>query len=290
MVASRGPGNALILSDLFVTCGAPDDACRAWLVEHLVDTLICVDGAEPDIDAANRAGLRVLHLPCTYDGIPEAVTLAITKAALEAQARGTRVATHCHHGKHRSPAAAATAMRALGASVHESEAALALAGTSSGYPGLWRDVREQEFIPLDARASLDAVALAWNTAVPPAELVRLMNEMERRLDAMSLSVARGALPSAADAGALADALRLCGDEGRGRAEGMSSDLGALALQAQALEDLLTATRAADSMDDEVAASAAAGAAARADARADAAAALASIRAGCASCHAVHRDR
>ncbi|MDA0803277.1 MAG: hypothetical protein O2819_05920 [Planctomycetota bacterium] len=284
----RGPCNALILDDTFVSCGAPDDACRAWLVEHRVDTLICVDGSEPDIEAANRAGLKVLHLPFSYDGVPEAVTLAISRAALESRARNRSLAIHCHHGAHRSPAAAATAMRALGTSVAEAEAALILAGTSPGYPGLWRDALEQEALQVETEDALAAVPLAWNTTVPPAEFVRLMGEMESRINAMHASITRGEPPAAADAGAFADALRLCAAQGRGHAEGVELALLELAGEAQALEAFLTSASMADDVEHGGAGIDVAGIH-DAEVRA-AAAALGVIQESCRTCHQVHRDR
>lgn len=255
----RGPCNALILNDTFVTCGKPDGECLAWLASHGVDTLICVDGAVPNIPAAQEAGLRVLHLPCTYNTIPEEVTMAIAKAAQEARQRGKRVATHCHHGKHRSPAAAAAAMRALGYSESDALGALTRAGTSPAYAGLWSAVREQVAYDTDDTNDtaahenrLSAVQLRWDTPVPPAPFVELMAQMEDQLDALAAAARvqcgggagrghEGTPPNApAAAGALVDLCRLAADEASSREEGMTAHLLQLADDAQELESALVA--------------------------------------------------
>jgi cytochrome c556 len=73
-----------------------------------VKTVVSVDGAQPDIEAAEKHGLKYVH---------------------------------CHHGKHRGPAAAAVVCIASGASDgKEVLEILKRAGTSENYPGLWRDV------------------------------------------------------------------------------------------------------------------------------------------------------
>jgi protein tyrosine phosphatase (PTP) superfamily phosphohydrolase (DUF442 family) len=68
-----------------------------------IKTIISVDGAKPDIDRAKKLGLRYVHLPVGYDGISQEQSLRLAKAMRELPGP---VYIHCHHGKHRGPAAA----------------------------------------------------------------------------------------------------------------------------------------------------------------------------------------
>ncbi|MDP7061467.1 MAG: cytochrome c [Planctomycetota bacterium] len=103
-----------------------------------VKTVVNVDSAQPAVEWAEAAGLTYVHIPIGYDGVPEEAALAVERLVKEAEGA---IYFHCHHGKHRGPAAAAIALRA--ASHCSAEAAaevLSAAGTSDDYPGLWRDV------------------------------------------------------------------------------------------------------------------------------------------------------
>src|SRR5581483_3702797 len=77
-VAIRPPGlkNAHRLTDR-VLSGAQPEANVAFreLAALGVKTVISVDGAAPDVASAHKAGLRYVHLPIGYDGIPAARAL-----------------------------------------------------------------------------------------------------------------------------------------------------------------------------------------------------------------------
>ena len=110
------------------------------LVALGVKTIVSVDGARPQVDLARERGLRYVHIPIGYDGVPERARLALVRVMRES---GGPVYIHCHHGKHRGPAAAAVACRAAGQlDAATAEGLLVLAGTSRDYNGLYRDVRE----------------------------------------------------------------------------------------------------------------------------------------------------
>lgn len=114
----------------------PEDFAR--LKELGVRTAINVDGARPDIAAAKAVGIRYLHIPIGYDGIPDAAAAALAKALREVEGP---FYIHCHHGKHRGPAMAAIALRLeTGADATEARQVMEEAGTSADYAGLWRDV------------------------------------------------------------------------------------------------------------------------------------------------------
>ena len=118
---------------------SPDsDAAFAELKALGITTVISVDGSKPDIEKARRLGLRYVHLPIGYDGIS-----ALRQAELLHAARGATgsVYIHCHHGKHRGPAAAAVICEGwAGWSSHVATQWLQSAGTSPDYAGLYRSV------------------------------------------------------------------------------------------------------------------------------------------------------
>ncbi|GIK16137.1 MAG: hypothetical protein BroJett003_11010 [Planctomycetota bacterium] len=105
-----------------------------------VKTVISVDGAPPDVEGAKREGMRYVHLPIGYNGISKARKLELARALRDLPGP---IYVHCHHGRHRSPAAAAAATVALGEiTPQEGERILKTAGTSPDYRGLYACVRE----------------------------------------------------------------------------------------------------------------------------------------------------
>lgn len=116
------------------------DAAFAWLAAQGVKTIVSVDGARPDVEAARKYGLRYVHLPIGYDGVP---TNRVAELAKLAATVPGPFYVHCHHGKHRGPAAAAVLCEvSAGWSPAEAEAYLKQAGTAVDYSGLYRSVRE----------------------------------------------------------------------------------------------------------------------------------------------------
>jgi len=114
-----------------------------------VKTIVSVDGAKPPVAAAKAEGLRYVHIPIGYDGIPESAKLSLLRVLRDTQGG---IYIHCHHGKHRGPAAAAMACQLEGSVDHDRALQiLKQAGTSPDYAGLWRDVREFEMPPADAK-------------------------------------------------------------------------------------------------------------------------------------------
>lgn len=121
-----------------------DDAAFDELTRRGVKTIISVDGARPDVETARRHGLRYVHLPHGYDGIPDGRISELAKAVRDLP--GT-VYIHCHHGKHRSAAAASVACVAAGL-IPSTDAlnVLELAGTSTNYRGLYQSARQAQAI------------------------------------------------------------------------------------------------------------------------------------------------
>lgn len=152
-VPIRIPGveNAFRINERIYSGSQPEtDAAFETLAKLGIKTVLSVDGSKPDIDRARRYGLRYIHLPFGYEGIP-------TNRVAEL-ARVTTLATgpfyvHCHHGLHRGPAAVAVICEATeGWSPTQALAWLSEAGTSKDYPGLYRAAREFKS-PLPAQLS-----------------------------------------------------------------------------------------------------------------------------------------
>jgi len=114
-----------------------------------VKTIVSVDGARPDTELARKFGLRYVHIPIGYDRIPDEATAALTRVVREIDGP---IYFHCHHGKHRGPAAAAITCLASGKTTSQTAIAfLELAGTGKEYAGLWRDVAAFRPPAADAR-------------------------------------------------------------------------------------------------------------------------------------------
>ncbi len=124
-----------------ISGSSPDhEAGFAEIVKLGVKTIVSVDGSKPDVATAKKFGLKYVHLPFGYDGIPTNRTVELVKAA---QTLGGPIYVHCHHGLHRGPAAVAVMCEAVaGWSTNVAEQWLKQAGTSPDYPGLYRSARE----------------------------------------------------------------------------------------------------------------------------------------------------
>ncbi|MCA9417568.1 MAG: cytochrome c, partial [Candidatus Omnitrophica bacterium] len=133
-----GLHNVMRFSDRIYSGGEPYDEGLKTLSRLGIKTVVSVDGAKPRVDQANALGMRYVHIPIGYDGIPEEAGKSFARLVREASAP---IYLHCHHGKHRGPAAAAIAYIAS-TSCEGSEALVFLerVGTSPDYTGLWRDV------------------------------------------------------------------------------------------------------------------------------------------------------
>src|SRR4051794_39790224 len=81
-VAAAGLHNAFRISGRVYSGSSPDgEGGFAALAALGIKTVLSVDGARPDVEAARRHGLRYVHLPFGYDGIPRDRVVALAKAA-----------------------------------------------------------------------------------------------------------------------------------------------------------------------------------------------------------------
>jgi protein tyrosine phosphatase (PTP) superfamily phosphohydrolase (DUF442 family) len=132
--------NAIQVQPEIISGALPDqEASFAELQALGVKTILSVDGMRPDVPMAKKFGMRYVHLPNGYDGIPPDRVLELAKAIRDLP---KPIYVHCHHGKHRSPAAVAAACRTLGLITPEQALnTLKLAGTNPGFRGLFQSVR-----------------------------------------------------------------------------------------------------------------------------------------------------
>ncbi len=142
----------------------PEGAAFDELKKLGVTTIISVDGAAPDIEAAKARGMRYIHLPIGYDAVPEEKAMLLAKAMKETTGP---VFLHCHHGKHRGPAAAGVcAIADSGWSNEEAVKWMNKAGTSPDYKGLFESV--DKFKKPDDRALAKITAPLPERAKIPA--------------------------------------------------------------------------------------------------------------------------
>ncbi len=179
--------NAYRVTEKVISGGQPAGAAAFVELKTLgVKTVISVDGARPDVALAKKYGLRYVHLPHGYDGVPDERVKELAKAVRDLP--GT-IYIHCHHGKHRSPAASAVACVAAG--LLKPDAALAVlktAGTSENYRGLYQSA--QSVRPLDDKL-LDELAAEFPETVKLPPIADAMVEIEHTHDHLKALVAGG---------------------------------------------------------------------------------------------------
>ena len=151
-----------------------------------VKTIISVDAGKPDIKTAAKFGLRYVHLPHGYDGIPEARVKELAKAVRDLE---SPIYIHCHHGKHRSPAAASVACVSTGIfRQSDALAVLTIAGTSPDYRGLYDSVRNAR--PLE-EVLLDELHVQYREIVEVPPMAEAMVAIERTHDHLKAIEAAG---------------------------------------------------------------------------------------------------
>ena len=102
---AHGLHNLFRLSPNVISGAEPStDESFEQLAAMGVKTVISVDGKKPELELAQKHGMRYVHIPIEYKGISDEELLQIVKTYRECE--GPFYA-HCFHGKHRGPAAAA---------------------------------------------------------------------------------------------------------------------------------------------------------------------------------------
>jgi protein tyrosine phosphatase (PTP) superfamily phosphohydrolase (DUF442 family) len=124
------------LSENVISGASPEtDADLAYLAAQGVKTAISVDGARPDVEGAAKHGIRYVHIPIGYDGISREKQVWLAKAFAELDGP---FYVHCHHGKHRGPAACTIGRITLdGVDADQAVADMKDRGTDPKYRGLY---------------------------------------------------------------------------------------------------------------------------------------------------------
>jgi hypothetical protein len=154
-VATQHLPNAIRVTPNLISGGLPEGELAFEELRGLnIKTIISVDGAEPNVDMAEKHEMRYVHLPHRYDGISPQFGRELAKAITELDGP---IYLHCHHGKHRSPAASAVACITAGIMTNEQgKALLQLAGTNANYLGLWESVAKASPVPQNELSMMKA--------------------------------------------------------------------------------------------------------------------------------------
>jgi protein tyrosine phosphatase (PTP) superfamily phosphohydrolase (DUF442 family)/cytochrome c556 len=205
-----GLKNVVTYGDGFY-CGAAPDGAKgfATLARLGIKTVISVDGMQPDVADAKAQGLRYVHLPIGYNGMDETRTLEIAKAVRDLPGP---IYIHCHHGMHRSAAAAAASMVTLGRlNVDQATGKMHVSGTAPAYPGLFACVQ----VAKPESGKLDAMPADFPETSRTSDLVNTMVSVDDAFDHLKACQKAGwkapadhpDLVPAAEAGQVADYLR-----------------------------------------------------------------------------------
>jgi protein tyrosine phosphatase (PTP) superfamily phosphohydrolase (DUF442 family) len=174
-----GLHNVFRITDQLYSGSSPEgDTGFASLKKLGIQTVISVDGARPEVERARKVGLRYVHLPIGYDGIPPEHGLRLAKAVRDLPGP---VYLHCHHGKHRAPAAAAVVQLCLDndCAVATAIAQMRRAGTDPHYIGLYA---APEKVRRPTAADLERIAADFPEVAQVPALAQLMVEIEQRWD------------------------------------------------------------------------------------------------------------
>jgi protein tyrosine phosphatase (PTP) superfamily phosphohydrolase (DUF442 family) len=171
-----GIENLFQVADRVFSGSQPEgDQAFAALRKLGVKTIISVDGTQPEVERAAQFGLRYVHLPHGYDGISSNTAVRLAKAAATVEGP---IFVHCHHGKHRGPAAVGLICQATaGWTPQQAVAWLKQAGTAADYAGLYR--ANADFRP-PSSAQLAGVSTNFHARAEVSGLVDAMVEIDHR--------------------------------------------------------------------------------------------------------------
>ncbi len=224
----------------------------AELAQRGFATIISVDGATPDVETAAKHGLRYVHLPIGYHGMEKARQLELARAVRDLPGP---IYLHCHHGKHRGPAAAVTAAVLLDElTPEEAVAVMKKAGTSPHYKGLYACAERAAPVSMgvidSADGSFPAVAPMPGFISAMAE-TQLIYERLKEIEAAGWTVPahHPDLVPVAEAGRMENLVRAMLDdpETRKHPEDFAAMMVASLEAAQAMEDALAAQAPRDEL-------------------------------------------
>lgn len=172
--------NAHRLTNQVITGAQPEGIESFQELKALgVKTLISVDGTRPNVELAKKFGLKYVHLPFGYDGVPPERAKELAKAVSEMDGP---LYIHCHHGKHRGAAAAAVACILTGEmNTEDAIASMKVLGTGENYLGLWASARDAR--PMDAQ-ELKKLKVKFKEISPIPALADAMVHIDNAFDAL----------------------------------------------------------------------------------------------------------
>ena len=147
--------NVFQLSDDIISGSEPhSEAAFERIAARGVRTILSVDGKIPDADAAERHGMRYVHIPIHYNGISPEELSRIAKTFRELPGP---FYVHCFHGRHRGPAAAAVGRLVLDGVSREQVLAemRQWCGTSEKYEGLYQTLATGEIPSAETTVALE---------------------------------------------------------------------------------------------------------------------------------------
>ena len=206
--AFERPGlhNIVRFYDGFYSGSAPEGDAGYDSLQFLgVRTVLSVDGAPPNATRIEAHEMRSVHLPVGYDGFDDARKAQLVRAVRDLD---KPIYLHCHHGKHRSAAAAATIAISLGwLSREQAIQCMRIAGTSPAFERLWECVRAA--YPL-APEVIDAGSCELPAITPPDSLVASMVAIDEAFDELLEHEQQGwhQSPSERESNAVMDAAQL----------------------------------------------------------------------------------
>lgn len=187
-IAEPGLPHAFRVSDRIYSGGSPDGEAGFAELERLgVKTIISVDGARPDVETATRHGIRYVHLPVGYDGIPRDRVLELAKAAGNCEGP---IYVHCHHGTHRGPTAVAAIQMCIDPTwnADRAEAWLRLVGTDPRYVGLWKLPRS---LVVPTAAEIERTPADFPAVAGVGDFAHSMVDVDATFDRLKLAKAAG---------------------------------------------------------------------------------------------------
>lgn len=237
-----------------------------------IRTIISVDGMSPDTASAEKRGMRYVHIPITYAQATRSQQLEIARAVRDLP---KPIYLHCHHGKHRGPAAAASAAVLLGEMTPDQGVAfMKEAGTAPSYTGLYACVASAA---IAAPADLDAAPAEFPAVRRAQGIVAAMVEVDQAFSNLqAIREAAWRVPAnhpdlvpASEAGRLTDNLRHSLEDPEWISEG-----GDFTRRMHAAEEL------ASSLEESLV---------RGAGKPELESAWTKVAASCKDCHAVYRD-
>ncbi len=173
--------NAFQLGPNLWSGGEPlGDQAFTALAQAGIKTIVSVDGARTDVETARRHGLNYIHIPIGYNGIPPDAAAQLTAVADSVR---DGIFIHCHHGRHRGPAAAAILARARGAwDAAQALRFLQQAGTAPEYAGLYRAATEYRRPDPE---SIQRAASSLSPSVSPDDMVAAMVRIDLHAEVLT---------------------------------------------------------------------------------------------------------